>query len=153
MGNLAELQRCVPIQQRSRKYLRFFLNGQTFQFTSVWFGHDPPRVYKGGQGSDTHSTSKGYLDPPVPRQLVTESPVPGNLPTTYPDPLGPLPRVKVGGKHEVKIDSPAGLQFRRLPVRPIDRSGLTHSGKVGYTPSETKVHQEPKQLHRQTIHV
>ena len=27
-----------PIQQRSRKYLRFFLNGQTFQFTSLPFG-------------------------------------------------------------------------------------------------------------------
>ena len=28
----------VPIGQRSRKYLRFFLNNQTFQFTALPFG-------------------------------------------------------------------------------------------------------------------
>ena len=28
----------IPIQQRSRKYLRFFLNSQTFQFTALPFG-------------------------------------------------------------------------------------------------------------------
>ena len=33
----------------------------------IWFGHSPPRVYKSGQGSKTHSTSKGYSDPSVPR--------------------------------------------------------------------------------------
>ena len=80
--------------------------------------------------------------------------MPGNLPTTYPDPLGPLPRVRIGGQHEeIRTDSPAGCQFRTLPFQPIDRAGLTHSGKVGYTPAETKVHQEPDQLHSQTIYV
>ena len=31
---------------------------------------------------------------------VVESPVPGNLPTTHPDSFGPLPAIRVGGKHE-----------------------------------------------------
>ena len=57
--------------------------------------------------------------------------MPGNLPTTYPDPLGPLPRVRVGSKHEeIRVDTTTGLQFRRLPVRPIDRLSPAHSGKM-----------------------
>ena len=95
-------------------------------------GHSSSGVYKGGQGGKTHSISQGYPDPPVPRRLVTESPLPGNLPTTYPDPFGTLPTVRVGSKHEeIGIDTTAGLQFRRLLVRPVDRSGPTHSGPVG----------------------
>ena len=80
----------IPINQRSRKYLRFSLNSQTFQLTALSFGlaTAPLRVYKGGQGSETDGTNKGYPNPPVPRRLVAESPVLGNLPTTYPDPLG-----------------------------------------------------------------
>ena len=137
MGNLAGLQRRVLPHRNSTKVKEIpaIFPKRTdlpVHYPSVWFGHSPPRVYKGGQRSETqaHSTSKGYSDPSVPRRLITESPVPGNLPTTYPDPLGPLPRVRVGGKHEeVRIDSPAGLQFHRLLVRPIDRSGGLHSSR------------------------
>ena len=35
--------------------------------SSLWSGHSSPRVYKGGQGSETYGTSKGYPNPPVPR--------------------------------------------------------------------------------------
>ena len=45
------------------------------------------------------------------------------------------------------------FQFRRLPLQPVDRSCLTHSGKVGYPSTETKVHQRPERLHSQTVHV
>ena len=68
----------------------------------------------------------------------------GNLPTTYPDPLGPLPAVRVGCKHEkVRTNPTTGLQFRRLPVRPGDRSGPTHSGPVDNPPREVEVHKKP----------
>ena len=97
----------------------------------VWVGHSSTRVHKSGQRSETHSTGWGHPDPPVHRRLVTESPVPGNLPTTFPDPLGPLLRVRVGSKHEeIRVDTTTGLQFRRLPVRPSDRSSIAHSGKM-----------------------
>ena len=57
--------------------------------------------------------------------------MPGNLPTRYPDPLVPLPRVGLGGKlEEVRVDSSAGFQLRRLAVRPEDRSGSTDPGPV-----------------------
>ena len=55
--------------------------------SSLWSGHSSSRVYQGGQGSETYGSGKGYQDPLVPRRLVVESPVPGNLPTTHPDPL------------------------------------------------------------------
>ena len=62
-------------------------------------------------------SSEGYQDPPVPRRLVTESPFPGNLPTIYPDHLGPLPTVRMGSKYDqIRASSQTGLQFCRLPV-------------------------------------
>ena len=63
---------------------------------SLWFGNGPDQS---GQGGQADGSSKGYQDPPVPRRLVVTSPFPGNLPTRYPDPLGPLPRVGLDGKH------------------------------------------------------
>ena len=79
-------------------------------------------------------------------------PVPGNLPTTYPDPLGPLPRLGLGSKHEeIGTDFSTGFQYRQLPVRPVDRSGLAHSGLVVYPEAEVKIHQGPELLHSQTV--
>ena len=76
------------------------------------------------------------LDPPVPRRLVVESPVPGNLPTTHPDPFGPLPAIRVGGKHEkIRANMATGLQFRRLPVRPGDQVGF-YPLRIGGQPSK-----------------
>ena len=91
--------------------------------SSFWFGHSSLGVYKGGQGSQVHSTSQGYPDPPVPRRLVTESPLPGNLPTTYPDPLGPLLRVGLDSKYEEVRTKPqqifnfVGYRFNLLTGR------------------------------------
>ena len=63
---------------------------------SLWFGNGPVGVHQSGQGGQANGSSEGYQDPPVARRLVVEGPLPGNLPTTYPDPLGPLPRVGLG---------------------------------------------------------
>ena len=60
----------------------------------------------------------------------------------------------LGSKHEeVRIDSSAGLQFHRLPVRPVDRSGLAHSGQVVCSETKVKVNQGPEPLHSQAVHV
>ena len=80
--------------------------------------------------------------------------MPGNLPTTYPDPFGPLPAVRVGGKHEkIRASTATGLQFRRLPVRPGNRSGSTHSGPVDNPPREVEVHKKLEELYCQAVHV
>ena len=92
----------IPIAQRSRKYLQVSSEQAHLpvHLSSVWFGNDPVGIHQSGQGSKTDGSSQGYKDPPVPRRLVVESPVPGNLPTTYLDLLGPLPQVGLGSKLE-----------------------------------------------------
>ena len=67
----------IPISQRSGKYLRFFLNNQTNQFTALTFGLAMAPLEFGGQ-SETYGTGKGYPNPKVPRRLVTQSSMPGN---------------------------------------------------------------------------
>ena len=120
-------------------------------FPSLWSGHGSLGIHQGGQRGQVDGSSPGYPDPPVPRRLVVTSPFPGNLPTTYPDPLGPVSRV---GKHaKIRAGSPTGFQLRRLPVRPVDRSSLTHSGPVVNSQTEGAVHQEQEFLHRPAVHV
>ena len=108
----------------SRKYLRFHINKVNYQFTSLPFGLTtvPLEFTKVVKEVKLMAQAQG---PPVPRRLVVESLVPGNLPTTYPDPLGSLPRVGLGSEHEeIGTDSSTGFQFRRLPVQAGDRSRL-----------------------------
>ena len=145
----------IPISQRSRNYLRFFLGKKSYQFTALPFGlATAPLEFTKVVKEVKLMTDTGYPDPPVPRRLVTVSPVPGNLPTTYPDTLGPLPRLWLGSKpEEVRTGFPAGFQFRRLPVRPSNGSGFAHSGKVVCPATEIKGHQKPELLFSQAIHV
>ena len=122
--------------------------------SSLWVGHSSPRVHQGGQGSETHDSSTGYQNPPVPRRLVTESSFPGDLPTTYPDPLGPVSTVGLDSKYDkIGISPQTGLQFCRLPVRPDHWSSSTHSRPVGSTSGETKVHKGTSQPYSQAINV
>ena len=159
MGNLARFQRCVfphSNQPKVKKVSKILPEQSHFPIHSsaLWSGHCSPRVYKGGQRSETYGSSKGYPNPPVPRRLVIESPVPGNLPTTYPDPFGPLSTVRLGSKHEeIRARTSANLQFRRLLIRSASRSSTTHSGPVDSSPGKVKFHQESEQLHSQTVHV
>ena len=80
--------------------------------------------------------------------------MPGSLPTAYPDPLGSVPRARVDGEHdEIRADPSAEFQFCQLPVRPVDRSGASNTGKiVGFT-AKTQIHKEQGLLHSQAVHV
>ena len=118
------------------------------------FGHGSTGVYQNSQGGEADGSGKGYQDPPVPRRLVAESPFPGNLPTAYPDPLGPMSRIRLGSEYDqVRVGSHTGLQFRRLPVRPDLWSGITHSGPLASPSREVEVHKEPSQVYRPSVHV
>ena len=97
-------------------------------------------VHKGGQRSQVNGTGSGYQDPPVPRRLVAESPVPGNVPTSYPDPLGPMPQVRVGSEsNQVGVGASASIQLCRLPFRPLSGAGQTDPGEVdGSVPKDQR---------------
>ena len=124
--------------------------------------HSPPlwplngsvRVHKGGQGSQVNGTGSGYQDPPVPRRLVVESPVPGNVSTSYPDPLGPMPQVRVGSQYDqVGVGASAGLQLCRLPFRPLSGAGQTDPGEVDGSVPEDQRPPQSTGVFGPTVHV
>ena len=122
--------------------------------TSLWPVNGSVGVHKGGQRGKTHGSIEGYSDPPIPRRLVTESPVPGNLPTSYADPFGPLPLSRLGSQHgQVRAGSPTNLQLRRLSFRPISGVSQTNSGQVEESISETQPSPGTGMLHSQAVHV
>ena len=89
-------------------------------------GHSSFGVHQGGQGGETYGSKQGYKNPPVPRRLVAESLFTGDRLTTHPDSVEPLPRTGLTSEHEkVRVNSSTGLHLRRLPFRPVDRSGVT----------------------------
>ena len=67
----------IPIQEQSRKCLRFHVQGQTYHAFST-FG-----IHNSSKGSETDGPIQGYKDPPVPRRLVGESHIPPGLSPAY----------------------------------------------------------------------
>ena len=51
--------------------------------------------HSGGQRGQTHGTSEGYKDSPIPRRLARESLYPQNLSPAYTDLSNPLSRTRV----------------------------------------------------------
>ena len=105
----------IPITQRSRKYLGFFLNNQTFQFIALPFGlaTAPLEFTKVVKEVKLMAQAKGirihqYIDDWLLRAPCLE---------TCLGLCGPVPTVRVGSQHEeIRARSPASLQFGRLPV-------------------------------------
>ena len=56
------------------------------QSPTLWSFHSPHGVHSGGQRGQTHGTSEGYKDPPVPRRLAGESFYPRHLSPADPNP-------------------------------------------------------------------
>ena len=66
--------------------------------------------------------------------------MPGNVPTSYLDPLGPMPQVRVGSQYDqVGVGASAGIQLCRLPFRPLSGAGQTDPGEVdGSVPKDQR---------------
>ena len=159
VGHVAGLQRRLlsyPHSPQVQKIPRVLFEQQGISVHSPSFrtDHCSAGIYQGGQRDEIDGSGQGYKNPPVPRRLVAQSPGPGNLPTKYPDPLGPVPRFGLGSKHEeVRTGSSTNFQFRRLPVGSPNRTGITHCGALGVIKGKTSLYQEQGPLHHQTVHV
>ena len=159
VGNVAGFQRRLlsyPHQSKVPEVSQVFPRKESLSIYGSSFRarHSSTGIYQGSQGGETDGSSTGYPDPPVPRRLVSQSPGPGNLPTSYPDPLGPVPRPGVGGKHgELGAYASTGFQFRSLPVRSSVGSSVAHSGQMDCSSREITVHQRQGQLFSSTVHV
>ena len=59
----------IPIQEQSKKYLRFHIQGQTYQFKALPFGLStaPMEFTVIAKGGKTDGCTQGYKDPPLPR--------------------------------------------------------------------------------------
>ena len=111
-------------------------------------------VHKGHQGDQTYGTVSGYSNPPVPRRLVSESPLPRNLPTAYPDPFGPMSHSRLGSQYvKVGAGSPVGVQLCRLSFGPLAGPGKTHAGEVDNSVSENQFSLGTTDLLSQAVHV
>ena len=130
VGHLAGFQRCLLSCSDKSKVAEVLEIPSQQPNLSV---HCPTSVgvHKGRQGGQTYGTVSGYSNPPVPRRLVSESPLPRNLPMAYPDPFGPMSHSRLGSQYvKVRAGSPAGVQLCRLSFGPLAGPGKTHAEEV-----------------------
>ena len=75
----------IPIQEQSRKYLRFHIQGRAYQFKALPFGLStaPLEFTVIPKEVKLMAIHKVFTNPPVPRQLVGESQIPPDLSPTY----------------------------------------------------------------------
>ena len=118
----------IPIQEQSRKYLRFHIQDQTYQFRALPFGLStaPLEFTVVAKKVKLNGHTQGYKDPPVPRQLVGESQILPGLSPAYSGSSENMPRARLAGEFgKVRTGTKASLRFCRLPVRPQGRLGPT----------------------------
>ena len=111
------------------------------QSPTLWSIHSPHGVHSGGQRGQTHGTSEGYKDPPVPRRLAGESLYPRHLSLAYSNPGHTVSGSRVAGEQgKVRTGPQTGLQLRRLPVRPDRGQGQTNRRSLADLDRQDQIH-------------
>ena len=132
-GHLHRLQGCIlpyTNSQSVQEVHAFPHPGSVLpvQCPTLWSVHSTHGVHSGGQRVQTDGFTEGYKNPPVPRGLVGESHVPPNLSPAYTDFGSSLSRTRlVDEQGKVRTGPKTGFQLRRLPVRPQEGQGQTHT--------------------------
>ena len=119
----------IPIQEQSRKYLRFHVQGRTYQFKALPFGLStaPMEFTVLAKEVKLMAIRKGirihqYLDDWLVRARSQE---------THPNPNQNVPGPRLAGEfREIRAGTQTGLRLCRLPVRPQVRPGQTDPGPV-----------------------
>ena len=127
------------------------------QSPTLWCINSSYGVYSGGQRGQTHGTSEGYKDPPVPRRLAGESLHPRHLSPAYSNPGHTVPGTRVAGEQgKIRTGSQTGLQdqdkIRSIisnPVCPV-RQFMSLIGLLTATEKQVhlgRLHMRPIQWH------
>ena len=97
------------------------------QGPTLWSVHSSHGVHSGGQRGQTHGTSEGYKDPPVPRRLAGESLYPPHLSPAYSNPSHTLSGIRVAGE-QGKVRTGSQFDLKEGKVRPTEERwrALTH---------------------------
>ena len=90
----------IPIQEQSRKYLRFTDTGSdvAIQGTAFQSIHSTLGVHCSSKGGETDGYTQGYKNPPVPRRLVGESQIPPGLSPAHSRSSENMPRTRLAGE-------------------------------------------------------
>ena len=124
------------------------------QSPTLWSIHSPHGVHSGGQRGQTHGTSEGYKDPPVPRRLAGKSLYARHLSPAYSNPGHTVSGSRVAGEQgKVRTGPQTGLQLRRLPVRPERGQGQTNRRSLADLDRLDQIHNVGSGLPGPTIHV
>ena len=117
----------IPIQEQSRKYLRYHVQGRTYQFKALPFGLSIALgVHCSCKGGETDGHTQGYKNPPVPRRLVREGQIPPDLSPAHPRSSENIPRTRLAGEcRKIRTGTKANLRFCGIPVRPQGRTFRT----------------------------
>ena len=122
--------------------------------STFWLSDSSFGVHKGCKGSETYGPGKGYKNPLVPGQLVSQSPLSGNLLTTYPDSLGPVPRAGLGSESDqLGANSSMTIHLCSLSFWSLSRPGKIHTGEVDHPKAENSDRQREQRLPGQAVYV
>ena len=122
VGDLYRLQRRklpCPNQQSVQEVHAFSYPRQdlSIQSTTLWPVHSSHGVYSDSQRGQVASHETRYKDPPVPRRLVGQGPVPPGLSSTNTKLSDTLQGPGMASKRrEIRTGTQTDFQFRRLPV-------------------------------------
>ena len=96
---------------------------------TLWSINSPLRVHCRNQRGQTHGTTAGYKDPPVPRRLVGPGQL--TLPPSHQSPSGLVSKIGLDSKYgKVRTRTQTGVRFCGLPVRSHRGKGQTHLRQV-----------------------
>ena len=124
------------------------------QSPTLWSIHSSHGVHSGGQRGQTHGTSEGYKDSPVPRRLAGESLYPRHLSPAYSNPGHTLSGTRVAGEQgKIRTGPQTGLQLCRLPVRPERGQGQTNRRTLADLDRQDQINTVGSGLPGPTIHV
>ena len=121
----------IPIQEQSRKYLRFHAHGQTYQFKALPFGLStaPLEFTVVAKEVKLMAIDKGirihqYLDDWLVRATSHQV-------SAYSRSSEDMPRTRLVGEfRKIRTGTQTDLRLCRLPIRPQGRSGPTHTGPL-----------------------
>ena len=146
----------IPIHSQSRKYMRFHLQGRSYQFKALPFGLStaPMEFTVVAKEVKLMALQKGirihqYLD-----DWLGESLYPPHLSPAYSNPSHTLSGIRVAGEQrKVRAGSQTGLQLCRLPVRPERGQGQTNRRTLAGLDTQDQINTVGSALPSPTIHV
>ena len=153
VGHIHRFQRCILPYTHSQSVQEVHALSPPgsvlpVQSPPLWPFHSSHGVHSGGQRSQTHGTSEGYKDPPVPRRLVGENLYPPHLSPAYSNPSHTLSGIRVAGEQgKVRAGSQTGLQLRRLPVRPERGQGQTNRRTLAGLDRQDQINNVGPEIH------